>query len=1295
MRRLTVAPRRAGMEIPLAPLTAYAATSPERLEPRRLLSAGDLDPSFGDGGRVLRSSETGAADVVVQGDDKVLLLGNGLGGPTGRDYGFVVDRLNPDGTPDTAFGINGRTLVSFGGSADPASIALQPDGKIVVAGSSGGAIAVARLLPTGAPDPAFSGDGKATLVPAAGYSSRVFDLALQADGKIVLAGTVSSGTSAYGDSLLARVRADGTPDTSFGPNANGFVLQNLGQTDGFTGVALDASGRIVAAAAYDVYGSWGYSVFRYAANGSPDATFGSGGRVRFDTTGTSGDVLVDSAGGILVASVVRGPAHGVARFLPDGSVDRAFGTDGVATAAGLNPPTDRAAGGELAFQMDGKLVLGATTLAGPQYDDTRMAAARFNADGTRDQNFGVGGSAVVPADGTETAEGMDLGMDGHVTLAGRGPGAGMSVVRLDPGPLPLPIRLLPGGIVEVSGTDGNDAVGIARGPRDNFGRPGPLTVTVNSTSRTYPPQTEIREVRVSTGAGADTLTAAAGFATLVSFDAGGGADSAVVNGAAEHYYLTLVNDEVGAGGILRLAGVEALTLRGHDGPDRLVAASYFNGPSVTLEGLGGDDVLVGSTRSERILGGAGNDTIHAREPGGAADTIDGGSGTDRAGYDSADTVTSIETQLNSEIRGLLFNDVDGDGARDADELPLGGWSVYLDADGDGVREPAEAYVTSQYAGYGDGSYNYAVNYLTSGTYAVRAEPPEAGWQATSPSSGLRSVTLSTGQTSTGRNFGYRQTSPNGAISGTVFNDLNNDGSQGTGEPGVAGRTVFLDRDDDGVLDSSETSTVTDASGAYRFSGLPGRAYHVRQSLPAGWRQTEPAQGESLDLNLQPGQSATLPSLGTSDRAGIRGIVFHDRDGDGVQDPGEAGNVGGVTVYLDLDNDGTLDAAEPSAQVGNEGRFSFGGLAAGTYAVRQSFNMSPAPLQTTPAAGSARMVTLGALDAAFDVTLGYAFPVSILGYVFNDANASGGQEGWTVEYGLPGWTVFLDADEDDVLDPGEPSAVTDAQGAFGFEQLRPATYRIRTVVPAGWGRTYPVDGHWFQLSSGNQFTGIPLGVRRTTAAVAGRHVYYRFSAHDGYWGWPSERDDNAIATDKRALLPGQAATFANVTSYAKGINGVMLDLTGLTRAPQASDFVFRMGTGGNPATWAPAPTPTLVHVRGGAGAGGSDRVIFTWADGAIVNKWLQVTVPAGPLARLAQPDVFYFGNLVAEAGDAQAGATPLAVTARDVALTRRNFWPAAGVASRFDFNRDGRVDVFDLALARRAQAAGRVLQLITG
>jgi len=206
-----------------------------------------------------------------------------------------------------------------------------------------------------------------------------------------------------------------------------------------------------------------------------------------------------------------------------------------------------------------------------------------------------------------------------------------------------------------------------------------------------------------------------------------------------------------------------------------------------------------------------------------------------------------------------------------------------------------------------------------------------------------------------------------------------------------------------------------------------------------------------------------------------------------------------------------------------------------------------------------------------------------------------------------------------------------------------------------------------------------------AAVVARHVFYNNSAFDGRDPAANAEDDGAVALDKVALLLGGTASLANYTSYARGINGVMVDLGGLPEGvvPEVGDFAFRVGNGNDPAAWADAPEPSSVTLRAGAGLDGSVRATIVWPDYAIGKQWLEVTVRAERLG-LPEDDVFYFGNAVAEAGNSTLAAD---VTTTDLLLARNNphsFLDPATVVMPYDYNRDARVNATDVLLARNNQ-----------
>ena len=228
-------------------------------------------------------------------------------------------------------------------------------------------------------------------------------------------------------------------------------------------------------------------------------------------------------------------------------------------------------------------------------------------------------------------------------------------------------------------------------------------------------------------------------------------------------------------------------------------------------------------------------------------------------------------------------------------------------------------------------------------------------------------------------------------------------------------------------------------------------------------------------------------------------------------------------------------------------------------------------------------------------------------------------------------------------------------------------------------------------------------------VVGRQLFYNQSGtasplrFDGNNAAINSNDDGAIALDKVAYIPnGVASTFANVSSYSKGINGIMIDLAGSHGTIESTDFIFRVGNNNTPGTsptWALAPNPASISVRAGAGVGGSDRIEIIWNNGDIAKKWLQVVVKtdAGTGTGLVQlagytagyGDVFYFGNALADSGQGDT-ATLADVNSTDELEARNHnqLLPSAAlITNTRDYNRDAQVDGTDALLARNNQTTG--------
>ena len=212
------------------------------------------------------------------------------------------------------------------------------------------------------------------------------------------------------------------------------------------------------------------------------------------------------------------------------------------------------------------------------------------------------------------------------------------------------------------------------------------------------------------------------------------------------------------------------------------------------------------------------------------------------------------------------------------------------------------------------------------------------------------------------------------------------------------------------------------------------------------------------------------------------------------------------------------------------------------------------------------------------------------------------------------------------------------------------------------------------------TGPDPWVYRPPAEVATRQLFYNQSKFDGNNPAINAADDGAIAPDKNAYLPGSGpANFSNVSSYSRGINGIVIDLRGGHGAISADDFLFTVGNDNQPDGWAAAPAPSAITVRAGAGLHGADRVEITWANGAIKNTWLRVQMLANEDTNLEADDVFFWGSKIGDTGG-DSVTSDFLTSAVDAMKVLSNLTSSTGLSSIFDFNRDGRVTAADKTIA---------------
>jgi uncharacterized delta-60 repeat protein len=383
-----------------------------------IAAAGDLDPTFsGDGkqttdfGRTPATGGDTGLGVAIQANGKIVAVGRGA-----EESDFALARYNPSGTLDTSFSGDGKQSTTFTGFGVATDVAIQADGKIVVVGyTGGGKFAIARYNTNGSLDPTFSGDGK-----VATFSGVAEGVAIQADGKIVAVGG-GGGGSGGGDFFLARYNTNGSLDPTF--SGDGKQQTDFGGADAANGVALHGNGKIVAAG-FALAGDFG--VARYNPNGSLDQTFSGDGK---QTTNFGGccdgarAVALQGDGKIVAAGCacpddVDARNFALARYNTNGALDMTFSGDGKQTTDFLFGADDEA--NDVAIQASGRIVAVGTAFGGPTGYD--FALARYNANGTLDTSFSTDGRKRTNFGNPDIASGVALQGDGRIVAVGSDPG---------------------------------------------------------------------------------------------------------------------------------------------------------------------------------------------------------------------------------------------------------------------------------------------------------------------------------------------------------------------------------------------------------------------------------------------------------------------------------------------------------------------------------------------------------------------------------------------------------------------------------------------------------------------------------------------------------------------------------------------------------------------------------------------------------------------------------------------------------------------------------------------------------
>jgi uncharacterized delta-60 repeat protein len=375
-------------------------------------SRGDLDPTFGSGGKVrtdFGGSEIGYA-VAVQRDRRIVVAGDRV--DPGAPH-FVVARYTANGRLDSSFDGDGKVATDFGGTSDGAfDVALQRDGRSIAVGRGAQDFALARYRTDGSLDPSFGDGGKVLTTFGPGSFDSASAVVLFAEGKFVVGGGTRSGSAS--DFALARYLPDGTPDPSFG--SGGRVMTPISSAnDHLFDLAVQPDRKLVAAGWSFEGGGPHIALARYNDDGSLDQSFDGDGIVLASFRSVGSHLLVQGDGKLVVTGA------GVTRFNPDGSLDRSFGEGGSARVGNVEAVT-------AAIQPDGKiLAIGTVATGSPATGD--FGVARLTRNGRLDPTFGRRGSvATAFSSGSD-----DQALDGVLLPDGKLVVSGMSNANPEPG----------------------------------------------------------------------------------------------------------------------------------------------------------------------------------------------------------------------------------------------------------------------------------------------------------------------------------------------------------------------------------------------------------------------------------------------------------------------------------------------------------------------------------------------------------------------------------------------------------------------------------------------------------------------------------------------------------------------------------------------------------------------------------------------------------------------------------------------------------------------------------------------
>ncbi len=388
---------------------------------------GGLDSTFHGDGKGIYPLGMGTASMILQPDGKIVVAGGGY------PPDFLMARVNSNGFLDNTFGQGGKVGLPFSYSEGMSGsdryyvydgLAVQSDGKILVAGTiaisnldRNNDFAVARFNTDGTTDNSFGNSGMVSIdVAGNNTNDEAYAVEVQADGKILLAGYASNEAFA-----VVRFNTDGTIDNTFG--SGGIASTVINATRWSVAMTIQPDGKILVAGTVGYPAdSADFAIVRYNIDGTLDNTFGSGGKMVDDLTGTDDiaySLALQADGKILVAGHAPGTFNygyvlgefALVRYNPDGIRDNSW----LSQTTVVN---DGARGISVAIQQDGKAIVAGASITSSSGEEENFGLVRYNTDGTLDNTFGFGGIITTDFDGYEQGYDIAIQPDGKIVVSG-------------------------------------------------------------------------------------------------------------------------------------------------------------------------------------------------------------------------------------------------------------------------------------------------------------------------------------------------------------------------------------------------------------------------------------------------------------------------------------------------------------------------------------------------------------------------------------------------------------------------------------------------------------------------------------------------------------------------------------------------------------------------------------------------------------------------------------------------------------------------------------------------------------